>query len=793
MDSNIGGRYGDIGSWDPTGSSRQQLPVGVSLAVSDDGTVIYVSIGTFHGRFNGTAAIFAIDAKAGAEGPVLDVAKSLMWVHRQANNPRRLFRGRTLKPVKLPTVTLSNANGQIYLTTDAGVMSLRAGGRATEAASARHTEVYLRARQIEGTIRSCEQRCEGPVLGASTTTTTLSEAERELERLKKGLKSARDSYNANRCDQALAALALHQKKSPAPYAAIQKSGVEPTGVGLSRWPYWRGIPCSFTKAQGCKISGPVPVGCTKAQGCIISGRDIDQCKAYKKYCDENQKKLELAQQAVDAQEAERELAGLKREMKDATDRYDANQCKQALAALALHQKTSPGASYRTGIPCSHTKRQGCMINATQLDLCQELEQSIDNIQRKLDAAEEEADAGDGIDTLPIIILASVGGAIVLYTALHFATCMPGVKDKLDLYLLVTGGLLDALSDALYITFEAFDDETLRIAATTVITLPLVVVFLGFWAGMAINYEGKRWRLVFAVFEGTLAMITVACVTAVTWAAEVARACLHGLFGEKRAEGDAARKLWIYEQDGYLRLLRDFTWYRVTRKIPGYVLDPETKENVPLPEEDFKFYQLGLAQAIIAFVLTPLGLAVGTIVGSACTVVATVLAAASAVCLALVLPASFAVMALLRLFVMWPAAWKVLCDASCWFAMSADEALPFGFFPLGREVDVRQNMFNIWETRNRDTVPSGEALGNEGLDAELPSAAAAARAVANAIAGTAAEPLQHTAINGTPGVSGSRPGVDYRLQDGTYANRAAPTAAEIQARGTPAAASCRPAL
>ena len=80
--------------------------------------------------------------------------------------------------------------------------------------------------------------------------------------------------------------------------------------------------------------------------------------------------------------------------------------------------------------------------------------------------------------------------------------------SLDLYLLVTGGLLDAASDGTYVGYEDFDNAALKLSASLFLSLPIVAVSLSFWALVCTSYTNQKWRLITAIVEGGLWLAVV---------------------------------------------------------------------------------------------------------------------------------------------------------------------------------------------------------------------------------------------------------------------------------------------
>lgn len=73
---------------------------------------------------------------------------------------------------------------------------------------------------------------------------------------------------------------------------------------------------------------------------------------------------------------------------------------------------------------------------------------------------------------------------------------------------MTGGLLDATTDSVYLATEDFQSWELKMAATLIMTLPIVLVALGFWAIIFVDYRAHPWRRLLLPVEGPLKLLLV---------------------------------------------------------------------------------------------------------------------------------------------------------------------------------------------------------------------------------------------------------------------------------------------
>ena len=348
-----------------------------------------------------------------------------------------------------------------------------------------------------------------------------------------------------------------------------------------------------------------------------------------------------------------------------------------------------------------------------------------------DVAEARAEA----EVEAAIYLGSIGGATVLLGAVHYAFATPEQR-SVDLYLLLTGGLLDATSDVIYVSFETFDNDELRSAAVIFLSLPVLLVSLSFWAVVATDYKGRTWRLFVAYLEGVLWTLVVVAACSFQWA-KLAGAVVLGL---TMAAGTAVYQAIcgvmlpvskfittdVFGSQGYIIRLVEFAWWETTEKITKERLE----RNGPIEEvyRDFRFYERGLTQMLFAFVVVPTVILVGTIFAAAAFVItwcigpaliltsgllwlfglivavlAGMFSALGAIITSTTLPLAFALMALLRLFVLVPPLWEGLFDLSDYVASSVDAVLPskINFYDDDAQARLRYSVFGLTDKSDRN--------------------------------------------------------------------------------------------
>lgn len=314
------------------------------------------------------------------------------------------------------------------------------------------------------------------------------------------------------------------------------------------------------------------------------------------------------------------------------------------------------------------------------------------------------------------------------------------------------GLLDFESDILYIGYEDFHDGDLRTAAIVVLLLPLLVVAAGFWAAVTINYKGQKWRLLLILVEGPLMLLnnigflTFAAgfyATNIIWFPALAfnralrTAIYEGMqwFFDRTLEVSDFLKVTIYDN---MKRLYEFTYVtktevKVTRRGEDNAVRVGTKHT--------KFFQQGILQLFAGLLLVPLALLLaglfggvfvallwlcsGTalflaglfggvfvllawLCGGTAAFLATIAGSLAATFVTVALPVVFSTMALLRLYMLFPAAWEAVGRATVLIGLLTDRDMSssedegcvdrYIRFVHGtdkREAYVKEKIFNIF--------------------------------------------------------------------------------------------------
>ena len=297
------------------------------------------------------------------------------------------------------------------------------------------------------------------------------------------------------------------------------------------------------------------------------------------------------------------------------------------------------------------------------------------------AADAAADAAAQKEAEAAYVLGGIAGGVVLVSVTHYFLAPPEQR-SLEVYLLVNGGLIDVGSDATYVGYEEFDDDTLRYSSIVVLSLPVVVVFLAFWALVTTDYTGRRWRYLTAFAEGGVWLVTVAASLAFTWSIEAGWPVVSRVFASQ----------------GCIATLANFAWLEETEMKSTERL--ETGGALQEVVRDYKFYEKGITQALLAVIVFPIVIVLGAILSAIALVVIWILAAVAGLLAALALPLAFATMALLRLFVLLPSAWEALFDMSSSVATQVDAALPFVYFDDDACARLRASVFGLTDKGDR---------------------------------------------------------------------------------------------
>lgn len=335
-------------------------------------------------------------------------------------------------------------------------------------------------------------------------------------------------------------------------------------------------------------------------------------------------------------------------------------------------------------------------------ICTTLLAAVAAEQAAADAAQAAADAAllKANEMAALKHLGYVGGGITVLVITNFALS-PGQRDY-ELYLIVLGGLLDATTDGLYLYFETFVSDALKFAAIVILTLPIIIVLLAFWAIVQRSYAKQRWRVVFLPIEGALSLMNALVGASYYWAKQTA-ASIFGLFYkawpilksvQDRITGDAG---WTHA-----------IWHNIETKVSQErVANADGTENVRDMQRELKFFHGGLTQLLFAFILFPIILLVVEAVLLVCVLVLSIsflavaavsvlVAIVTASFIAVFIPASFSVMAFLRLFVLLPSLWRQLATFAVWFAKQAKHGSIVPTFDDARETKLRPHLFGIHE-------------------------------------------------------------------------------------------------
>lgn len=104
----------------------------------------------------------------------------------------------------------------------------------------------------------------------------------------------------------------------------------------------------------------------------------------------------------------------------------------------------------------------------QSDECMRLLADVQDAQAAYDAA---------LEMNALKHLGYIGGGITVLVVINYGLS-PNQRD-FELYFIVLGGLLDATTDALYLSFETFESDALKFAAIGILALPITIVALAF--------------------------------------------------------------------------------------------------------------------------------------------------------------------------------------------------------------------------------------------------------------------------------------------------------------------------
>jgi hypothetical protein len=336
----------------------------------------------------------------------------------------------------------------------------------------------------------------------------------------------------------------------------------------------------------------------------------------------------------------------------------------------------------------------------QLDACSNLFAAVATAQADFDDASRLA-LLQANEMKALSYLGGIGGGITALVIINYALS-PDQRD-FELYFIVLGGLLDATTDALYLSFETFEADALRYAAIGILALPITIVALAFWAIMERSYAKQRWRFVFLPIEGTFSMISVIIGASYNWSRAWSRAWSRFLQISVWSPLKSAQ-MSITGNEGWTYTI----WSKVTevdsteRRDEG---DGSKIRRVSIVKET-KFFHGGLTQLLFAFVLFPLilliieimlfiALLLGGSIFVALVAVSVAVAIAVAVLFGVLIPVLFSVMAFLRLFVLLPALWRSLADFATWFGKQAEAGCLFSAFDETRQARIKSQNFGIY--------------------------------------------------------------------------------------------------
>lgn len=282
--------------------------------------------------------------------------------------------------------------------------------------------------------------------------------------------------------------------------------------------------------------------------------------------------------------------------------------------------------------------------------------------READMASDAAARRDDLNYL-IYTASGIGGVVLIkfYLDSNSRTDDSDHRSNMllnfELYFMITaGGLLDAATDVIYVLSERFASDELRFAAISVLALPIVIVFLSFWAVVARSYAKKKWRVIFVLFEGVYSMLTVLVFLSIHWSGWVLAWTGSSIEATHKSVAGWADTLCC-----------ETTKQQVNKRSSDGSKIQVTKE--------VRFWNRGCGNVILACIVFPSGaLLVEICLFIALLLSGTVVLAFSivaATATAIVIPLLYAVMALLRIFVIFPTLWELLAD---WTVLVASKVL-----------------------------------------------------------------------------------------------------------------------
>ena len=310
-----------------------------------------------------------------------------------------------------------------------------------------------------------------------------------------------------------------------------------------------------------------------------------------------------------------------------------------------------------------------------------------------------------------LYLAYVGGGIIVLVAINFFVVehfSPGTRD-FDLFLIIVGGLLDATTDALYLNFEEFETPELKIAAYSVLGLPIAFISVVFWAGIMRSYSKQKMRTIIILIEGPIALIAVFVGTSTSWSWAAWKTLATMLVSSPWSSIRSAQNTMTGE-GGFT----DTLWTKET-EVPGTERQQQedgTYKKVEIAV-DLKFWHKGLFQCNFAFCIFPILLLLAelllliAIIFCICifitfAIVSAAVATSVALLLSVVIPTMFSVMAFLRLFVLFPSLWNAWARGAVWFAKQSNGGCGvMAQIDSDREVKIRREIFGLYNDGDID--------------------------------------------------------------------------------------------
>lgn len=146
--------------------------------------------------------------------------------------------------------------------------------------------------------------------------------------------------------------------------------------------------------------------------------------------------------------------------------------------------------------------------------------------------------------------------------------------------------------------EEFDSWELKLAAFCVMTLPILLVQLSFWAIIFIDYKKQSWRCILLPIEGPLKLVLVlyASFTSFAWMSAKATMgktyLLHRLIAKGKKMDDGT-----YTETRLTKKFKSFShylYYKEETEKGTEIVDEEVVED----EFETKFYQRGLTNLLI---------------------------------------------------------------------------------------------------------------------------------------------------------------------------------------------------